>query len=34
MCSYVTIKEMNVVDVYERYGRGGGGGWCGVRARL
>ena len=32
MCSYVSVKEMNVIGVYERYGRGRG--WCGVRARL
>ena len=32
MCSYVSVKEMNVIDVYERYGKGSGR--CGVRARL
>ena len=32
MYLYVPVKEMSVIDVYERYGRGRG--WCGVRARL
>ena len=32
MCSDVPVKEMIVIDVYDRYERGRG--WCGVRARL